>query len=263
MKRTLLFLAVIMMTSCVNVNYNGSPLGKTIKGNGILKEKERGRMDFHAIDVRGSMDVIIVDNADAPIIVSGDENLIDSIETIVKDGVLNIKFRSNLVYSSKNGLKVKVPANGKINNIKASGSSDVTVEGTVIADNLTVSCSGSSDFKGNIKASTCKINMSGSSDFRGKIEAKESSFDCKGSSDCIISGSSDICNISMSGSSDFKGYDFVVNKLICKAEGSSDIQITCNEEISVNASGSSDVYYRGSAKVIEKKLSGSSDLRNR
>jgi hypothetical protein len=67
----------------------------------------------------------------------------------------------------------------------------------------------------------------------------------------------------MSGSSDFKGYDFIAKKCKSSASGSSDIRITCTEELSVNASGSSDVYYRGNAKVTSKHLSGSSDLYNK
>jgi archaellum component FlaF (FlaF/FlaG flagellin family) len=247
------------MTACGNVITNGIN-GKNLKGNGVFKEKERGKMDFNAINTRGSIDVIIADVADAPIKVSGDENLIDSIETYVKDGVLNVHFKSGYGYSSKSGLKVTVPNNGRINKIMASGSSDVITEGCIVSDNMSISCKGSSDFKGNIKAEKCELNFNGSSDFKGSVEAVTCNVKCSGSSDCIINGKADICDISMAGSSDFKGYDFIVAKLNCNTSGSSDIQVTCNEELSVKASGSSDVHYKGTATVTNKHLSGSSDL---
>ncbi len=250
---------IICMTACGNVITNGIG-SKNLKGNGIFKEKERGKMEFNAIDARGSIDVIIADVADAPIKVSGDENLIDSIDTYVKNGVLTVHFKSGYGYSSKSGLKVTVPNNGRINKITASGSSDVIVEGSIISDNMSIFCKGSSDFKGNIKAEKCELNFNGSSDFKGSVEAVTCNVKCSGSSDCIISGKADICDISMSGSSDFKGFDFVVEKLNCNTSGSSDIQITCNKELSVKASGSSDVHYKGTATVTSKNLSGSSDL---
>lgn len=254
---------VMCIAACSNVHITNGTGHKTLKGNGVFVEKERGKMEFNAIDARGSVDVIIADVTDAPIKVSGDENLIDSIETYVKNGVLNIQFKSGFGYSSKTGLKVIVPNNGRINKITASGSSDVTAEGNIVSDNMYLSCRGSSDFKGNIRAEVCELNFSGSSDFKGNIEAATCKIRCTGSSDCIISGKADICDISMSGSSDFKGYDFIVQKLDCTTSGSSDVQITCNEELSVKASGSSDVHYKGSAKIISKHLSGSSDLINK
>lgn len=253
----------LQMTACVNVNISNGIAGKNLKGNGIFKEKERGNMEFNAIDTRGSIDVIIADVADAPIKVSGDENLIDSIETYVKNGVLYVHFKSGFGYSSKAGLKVTVPNNGNIEQIKASGSSDVLIEGCVVADKITLSGSGSSDIKGNIRAESCELNFKGSSDFKGNVEAVRCDVNCSGSSDCIISGKADVCNASMSGSSDFKGFDFVVNNFNCKTSGSSDVQVTCNEKLSVSASGSSDVYYKGNAQVVSKNLSGSSDLHHR
>ena len=274
---------ILNITACISVNSNDNSFGKKIKGNGIRKEQDRGKMEFTAIDTRGSIDVIISNTTDAPIKVSGDENLIEYVEAYVKDGVLNIHFNKEYnSFSTRIGLKVTVPNNGRINNIKASGSSDVTTEGTVVADNMSITCKGSSDFKGNIKAGKCEINCSGSSDFKGNVEAESCEIDCAGSSDfkgsikattcsircagssdCNISGNADVCEIKMSGSSDFNGYDFIVNKLTCSASGSSNIKVTCNEELSASARGSSDVYYRGSAKVISKDTSGSSDIINR
>jgi hypothetical protein len=236
---------------------------KKIVGNGILKEQERDKMDFNALNTRGSIDVYISESSDIPITVSGDENLIDYIETYVKDGVLNVHFKNNFGYSSKKNLKVTIPNNGKINNINASGSSDVFIKGRLVAGDLLITLRGSSDIKGDIKADNIKIDCSGSSDYKGKIEAVKLTANCSGSSDCTISGSADVCDLLLSGSSDFKGYDLIVKKCNSSASGSSDIRITCTEELTVRASGSSDVYYRGDAKIIDKHLSGSSDLYNR
>jgi hypothetical protein len=234
-----------------------------LRGNGVFAEKERSVMEFNAVDTRGSIDVIVSDEENAPVIVSGDSNLIDDIETTVINGVLTIQFKHKAGYSTRLGLKVTVPNTGRINRISASGASNVTAQGSLYTDNMTISCSGSSDFKGSIHATTCEFNFKGSSNFKGSIEAESCKINCSGSSDCHINGKSNSCNIILSGSSNLKGYDFVVNKLDCNASGSSDIQITCNEELSVRASGSSHVYYRGNAQVISKHLSGSSSLEHR
>ena len=253
-------IAIMQMTACVNINAN-TGMFKNIKGNGILKEQDRGKMDFNAISARGSVDVIIADVKDAPIKVSGDENLIDAVEVYVRNGVLHAHLKDNFGgYSSKLGLKVTVPNNGKIKEISSSGSSDIYTEGVVTADKMSITCKGSSDFKGSIKAKECIFEFSGSSDFKGSVEAETINIKCSGSSDCVINGKADVCNITTSGSSDFKGFDFIVNKLDCNTSGSSDVQITCNGEMKIRATGSSDVYYKGDAKIIESHTSGSSDI---
>jgi hypothetical protein len=252
-------------TACIHVSISshGSGGGKVLTGNGVLKEKERGQMDFSGIDTRGTITVVIADAKDVPVSVSGDENLIDSIEVYVKNDILHVHFKNNFSYSTRNPLKVIVPNNGRINRIKASGSSDVLIKGLLVAGKVSLSGSGSSDITGNIQANECELDFKGSSDFKGRIEAVNCHVNCLGSSDCIISGKADNCKISMSGSSDFKGYDFIVKKFDCNTSGSSDVQITCNEELSVHASGSSDVHYKGTARVTNVHTSGASDLHHK
>ena len=247
---------MMQMTSCINLNV------RNIKGNGVYQEQDRGRMDFNVVDTRGAIDVIIADVQDATIKISGDENLIDSIQTYVENGVLKVYFKNNLNYSSAIGLKVTVPNNGKIKEIKTSGSSNIIAEGTIVTDNFNIKSSGSSSFRGSIKADRCHFRLSGSSDFNGNIEVEVIEVDCSGSSRFNLKGKADVCKISASGSCNFKGYDLTVNKLDCSTSGSSNIQITCNEEIKVSASGASNIYYRGDAKVVSKHTSGASGIYN-
>jgi hypothetical protein len=237
--------------------------GKAIVGNGVIKEKEIGKLDFTNIDSRGSVDITISSSHDTPIKVLGDENLIDYVEVRVINGTLTVRIKEGLNYMTKHGLKVIAPNNGKIKNISLSGASDLIAECALTGGEIAITCRGSSDFNGDLSAAKCKLNMSGSSDFIGSIKATSVSINCSGSSDCKITGYADDCKISMSGSSDFKGYGFTAMRADCNASGSSDIRITCNEEIKVNAGGSSDVYYRGNAKVTGRRLSGSSDLYNK
>ena len=250
---------ILNLTACIGINSVNN-----IRGNGILKEEDRGKMDFTAIDVRGSISVIISDITDAPVKIEGDENLLEFIETIVKDGVLKVQFRNRNYssYSPNIGIKVTVPNSGRINRIKTSGSSDIIIEDVVVADNMRIMCSGSSNINGSIKAEKCEIDCSGSSDLKINIDATTCIFKFAGSSTCNISGSADVCEMRMTGSGDFKGYDFAVNKLTCTVFGSSGVQITCDEELNVRTFGSSDVYYRGTATKISKSTAGSSNIVN-
>ncbi|MDR2148029.1 MAG: DUF2807 domain-containing protein [Tannerella sp.] len=167
--------------------------------------------------------------------------------------------------------------------IHCSASSGCQVENVLTADDFAVTCSGSSnfsgdivavngdlkissssDFKGNIKAEKLNLSCKGSSDYKGNMETKNVDILCESSSDCIVgNGFADVAKISVSGSSDFKGYDFTARHAECSASGSSDIQITCTDKLSVHASGSSDIYYKGHPNILSLSISGSSNVYER
>ena len=247
-------IAMMQLTSCINISKN------TIKGNGIYKEQNYGKMEFNAIDVRGSFEVIIADVQDAPVKVSGDENLIDTLQVYLENGVLNVHFKKNTNYSTKLGLKVTIPNNGLLKEINTSGSSTINAESTLVSDYLKVSGRGSSTFNGSIKAEKCTFDFSGSSNFNGSVEAEILEIDCSGSTEFNINGKADACKISTAGSCEFKGLDLIVNKLNCDTKGSSDVKITCNEEIRLRTAGSSNFSYKGEAEIVEKHSAGSSNI---
>jgi len=84
-----------------------------------------------------------------------------------------------------------------------------------------------------------------------------------GSSDSKISGRASKLKIDVSGASDVSGYDLVTDYCNVNASGASDIQVTVNKEISATASGSSDIYYKGSGVMKEVRNSGSSTVKKK
>jgi hypothetical protein len=290
MKRKILNLLLVcsmaaVFAGCIHIHVSSSWESSTGVGNGAVREKEIGKLDFTGIDSQGGTDIVISDSGNgrgASVKVSGDGNLIDYVDVSVIDGILTVRNKEGINWSTRHGLKVIVPNNGKIQTILLSGSSDLTCESVLTGGELAVACrgncdfsggidvrkceltfSGSSDFKGSLKAESAGLTFRGSSDFSGSVEAGRVEIDCSGSSDCKITGFAEECRISVQGSSDFKGYGFTALKADCYASGSSEIQIACREEISANASGASDICYRGDARVISKSLSGSSNLYNK
>ena len=69
--------------------------------------------------------------------------------------------------------------------------------------------------------------------------------------------------IEASGGSDFSGYDLITENCIIQASGGSDIQITVNKEIYAEASGASDVNWKGKAAVKGVHASGSGSVSHR
>ena len=81
-----------------------------------------------------------------------------------------------------------------------------------------------------------------------------------GGSDVYISGTVASLKVEASGGSDLKGYDLATDFCNVSASGGSDARITVNKELSANASGGSDIYYKGTGVVKEVSSSGSSSV---
>ncbi len=198
---------------------------------------------FNEISVSGGIDLYLSPDEKETVVVSANDNRYrDKIITRVVDNRLEIFYDNKGNMRWPDNMKLKAYVSFKtLQKLKASGSSDVYVNGVIKSEKLDISLSGSSDFKGAISVGDLLLNQSGSSDSR-------------------ISGSADRVKIDVSGASDVKGYEMEVNYCDVEASGASDIQITVNKELSARASGASDIYYKGSGLIREVKSSGSSSV---
>jgi len=211
---------------------------KTINDPNAEKRNVSG---FHAIEVGGGIDLYLSQGEEAVAVSASKNEYRARIKTEVKGGVLKIwyEWNSNLRFDWSNH-KLKAYVSFKdIDRLEGSGGSDISVDGS-------------------IKVAKLAMEVSGGSDFDGKVETGELNIQASGGSDVRISGKADRLIIDASGGSDFKGYDLASDICNVEASGGSDIQVTVNKELSANASGGSDVYYKGTGLIRDLKTSGSS-----
>ena len=201
---------------------------------------------FHAIEVSGGIDLYLSNGDEGVAVSASSKEVRDRIVTEVKDGVLKIYL------DWKKGLKFNMHGN----NLKAYVSYKTL-------DRL--SASGGSDVKGEglIKASNLKINVSGGSDLSAKVDVVTLSIDQSGGSDVDLNGTVTDIRIEASGGSDFSGYDLVTDNCVIHASGGSDVNITVNKEFYAEASGASDVSWKGKAEVKGAKASGAGSVSHR
>lgn len=203
--------------------------------------EKRNVSGFHAIEVSGGIDLYLSQGEEAVAVSASKTEYRDKIVTEVKNGVLKIWFdwKNGLKFNWDNH-KLKAYVSVKsLDGLKASGGSDIDVDGTIKTTKLDMGISGGSDFKGNIESDDLKIEASGGSDVS-------------------ISGKATKLTIDVSGGSDFSGYDLASDICNVEASGGSDVRVTVNKELSADASGGSDVYYKGSGLIRDLKTSGSS-----
>lgn len=197
---------------------------------------------FNAIKISGGIDLYLSQYETESIAVSASEDQYrDKIKTVIENGTLRIYYDGDKMWNT-GGKKLKAYVSFKnLENLMASGASDVVVTGAIAVPVLRIDCSGASDFKGAVKVDKLTIELSGASDAK-------------------ISGSASEVSIKSSGASDVKGYDLITESCTAKASGASDINITVNKELNVHASGASDVFYKGTGVIRDIHSSGASTV---
>ncbi|HET6253144.1 MAG TPA: head GIN domain-containing protein [Puia sp.] len=206
--------------------------------------QKRTVSSFHGIAIHSGIDLYLSQGDDEAVAVSAsDPEVRGRIVTEVEDGILNIylddKFHWGLNWGNR---KLKAYVSCKVlDQLKASGGSDVFIDQT-------------------IKSQKLELHLSGGSDLHGKFEVAELTVGQSGGADSFISGSASQLNVHVSGGSDFHGYDLAVDDCHAQASGGSDVYVTVNKELDATASGGSDIHYKGSGSVRESRTSGSGSV---
>ena len=206
----------------------------------------RNIFGFHSIEVSGGIDLYLSNGEEGVAVSSSDKEVRDRIITEVKNGVLKIYYdwKKGIKFNLK-GTSLKAYVSFKtLEKLTASGGCNVKMDGT-------------------IKSASLNIEVSGGSDLAAKVDVGSLTLVQSGGTDVDLTGAVTDLRISASGGSDFSGYELAADNCIISASGGSDVEITVNKEFYAEASGASDVNWKGKAVVKGAKASGAGSVSHR
>ncbi|MDR0824768.1 MAG: DUF2807 domain-containing protein [Prevotella sp.] len=211
----------------------------SIRGNGIIVNKEISISDYQKIDFNGGCELIYEQKADtAPYIrIETDENIFPLLIINIEDNTLTIKSKENInptkyiIYTNSTGLT----------DLSISGSMKALLKGKLETSNLDISVSGS----GNIIADNLLCNT---------LSTKVS-----GSGDITATGKATTIDSRISGSAKINVTNLIADSVSCSVSGSGEFYVNANDYLNVSISGSGSVKYKGNPK-IEQSISGSGKI---
>ena len=216
-------------------------VGKHIRGSGNVISQPRTVDHFSGLHVSGAIDVFVKQDAAFNVRVETDDNLQQYILVGVDNGVLRIKTEDNISLDETGKIKVYVSAPA-FNSLQASGACQLFTENMVSSDQpVEVHLSGSCDAKLELKTPKLYSKMTGASTLMAKGEAKE--FEVEGS-----------------GSSNIRCFDLVTDRTKLDISGACDAEVFANVNVTVEASGSSDVRYKGNGTATQH-ISGAGSVK--
>lgn len=194
---------------------------------------------FTAISVSSGIDLYLSQGNEESLAVSAsDQKHLDRLKTEVVNGTLKIYYDNKGVTWNSGNRKLKAYVSFKtLEKLNASAGSEVTVNGTIQAENF-------------------KLDVSSGSGFKGAINAKELSADVSSGAGITISGKADKLTVEVSSGAEFKGYDFAVDYCDASASSGASLHVTINKELSATASSGADIRYKGTALIRDIKISG-------
>jgi len=198
--------------------------------------------DFDMIDASSAFSVYVTfSDTEESIEIEANDNLHQHIEVKKVNNVLEIGFENNFHVTGSARLNAYVKTK-HVSGYMASGASRFIVEDPIIDNEVSV-------------------YLSGASNFSGVIEANKLFADLSGASVMYVEGVSNSMDIRATGASVIKDYGFETKILKADLSGASNAQMTVLEEIDIEASGASNLKYKGNAVIAYQDLSGASSIK--
>ncbi|MEO8346714.1 MAG: head GIN domain-containing protein [Betaproteobacteria bacterium] len=215
--------------------------GERINGSGVLKAETRDLIGFHAITLGVEARLELRQGDSEGVVVTGDDNIIPLIETVVDNGTLKIRWVSKGNFSV-HYKKLNIVVHAKdIDGLSVAGSGDIRAA--------------------KLKTGALRTAIGGSGDITiDNLEATSLNVSLAGSGDLVVGGRVDTMDVSLSGSGDVSAAKLDARIAKVSLQGSGDVSVWARESLTATVAGSGDVTYYGKPKVAGS-VAGSGSVR--
>ncbi len=213
-----------------------------IKGNNKTATKTIEMNAFEGVELDGSFNVEIHQGTEYLVEATGDENIIDLLQTDIKNGICMLNLKRGCYKNYKLTVYVTLPS---LENVVLAGSGNIIVNDFTNQTELKTALSGSGnitlyDFE---NASTMFFSIAGS----GNIDCRRDIRNVKN------------LEIEIEGSGNYNGYQIFANNAVAKIGGSGNIKLTTIDNLEAIIDGSGTIRYRGNPTVYQK-ITGSGSI---
>ena len=200
-----------------------------IQGSGVARTETRAVAGFHRIALGVAADVELRQEAAEALTITGDDNVVANVETVVEDGTLRIRWKHRDTQATYKQLHVIVAARA--------------------VDEITIGGAGRVH-AGRLQAPAFKATLGGS----GKIaidalDAKTVGLTLAGTGESRLAGRTDALDATLAGSGELAAGKLAARTARLTLQGSGRAVVRAAEKLDVTMAGSGDVVYFGNPAV--------------
>ncbi len=227
----LLTLTGLSLSSCLYI-------GPSVSGNGKVKEVTREVGDFRGVSVTSGMNVHLIQGDQPKVVVVADENLHEYIETIVENGILEIKTTARIWKTKEKKVMVTIP---HLTEISGTAGSNLYADNLLEADELSIRGSAGSNI--HLSLAGQKVDVSASS-----------------GSNIFLEGTSRELTIKTSSGANIKAGQIKTDKCSVTASSGGNVWILVLSELSAKASSGGNIFYSGSPDLLNVTSSSGGNI---
>ncbi len=210
-----------------------------VKGVGEVVKKSLTVDALHGIELEGSMDVVLTQGAVQSVEVEAQANLIELLETNVKNGIWTIETKDGYTTNKAFIIRITAPV---IDEVSLDGSGDITCNGT-------------------FKSEAMQLAIAGSGNITMNFESKEANAAIAGSGDMVLTGTCTKLSVAVAGSGDVNAKALKASDASVDIAGSGDVTLDASQSLEASIAGSGDVSYKGSPAQVKRNVMGSGEVR--
>ena len=233
------FLAVLALSlaACTNVSWGD---GEAVEGSGTSSSRTVEVSGIRSVSLATPGTLVITQGA-APLVIEGDDNLIDRVQAEVRNGTLQIGTERGVSLRPRSDLRYTVGVD-RLEGIEVAGSGRIEARGAQ-AETVTVEIAGSGGADvADIRAEAVRIRMAGS----GGV---------------TVAGQTTRLSVEVAGSGDVEASDLAADQAEVEIAGSGDVTLRAEKTLDAQIMGSGDVRYAGSPEVSRQVMGSGSVTR--
>ncbi|MFK7971601.1 MAG: head GIN domain-containing protein [Bacteroidia bacterium] len=215
-------------------------------GEGPIETVTLNVPSFDAITLSNSADVVVTQGPDQSVSVSGEQNIIDLIDTDVQDGVWKIRFTKCVRNMDDMTIYITVP---ELTAVKIDGAGDITGDGTFSTDKFVAEINGAGDIDMEVDADEITADIDGAGDIKMTLTTKRLFSTIRGAGDLEFDGYTTLHDISLRGAGDVFGYDLESSEAVVSVAGAGDVKVSVVDKLDININGAGNVYYKGTPSL--------------
>ena len=268
-------LLIIFTISCFTASFGQDK--EKIKGDREVTSKETKISPFNRIIVGEDFRIDIIEGAQASVFVETDDNLHEVFKFDVVDSTLTLTTTHKITSSKK--INIKVMYTKALKQIETFEDGEVSSLTSVNLDKVILKSTGSSkaflniktnDFtfinsdrakvKLNVTTKIANLELAENSNVDALISADALNVDLYQRADAKIEGTLKHIQVRADNSSNFVGKDLTAatGEVLC--ESSSDVAVQVTNSLTIDVSGSGEVYIYGDPKILLNKFSDTAKL---
>jgi hypothetical protein len=268
-------LVIVFIISCISTGLSQNK--EKIKGDREVTSKETKINTFNRIIIGEDFKIDIIEGTQASVFVETDDNLHDVIKFDVIDSTLTFNTSHKITSSKK--INIKVMYTKALKQIETFEDGQISSLTSINLDKIILKNTGSSkaflniktkDFKFinsdrakvklNVHSQIANFELAENSNVDALINADTLNIDLYQRADAKIEGSINHLKVRADNSSHFVGKDLTANSAEVICESNSDVAVQVTNKLTIEATGSGEVYIYADPKITLNKFSDTAKL---